>query len=397
MTAVVSVAKPFFRADHVGSLLRPPEVIAARAALERGEIDAVRLREIEDAAIRDAVAGQERVGLEVVTDGEFRRENWYADFIGRLGGVEIRAAEANPAFAHDPGNTVHYVPKSVVTVAPLRRPEAIAVCDFAFLAGTTARTPKITLPSPSRLHFHGGRRVVSTTVYPDIEAFFADVVRAYRAEIADLEAAGCRYIQIDDPLFSYFISDRMRAEIVADGDIPEARLERYVRLINDCIAARHAETAIGIHVCRGNARSAWIAEGGYERIAEQLFGGLHTDHFLLEYDDDRSGDFEPLRFMPSGRRVVLGLVTSKRGALEDPDALVRRVEEATKYVAIENLAISPQCGFASIVEGNIVSRPRDQSAKLRLVVDRRRIWNLAELSDTLADSRRRRSGAAASA
>lgn len=374
MSAAVTVAKPFFRADHVGSLLRPPEVIAARDALARGEITATRLREIEDAAIRDAVAGQERAGLEVVTDGEFRRENWYADFIGRLGGVEIRAAEANPAFAHDPGNTIHYVPKSVVTVAPLRRPEPIAVEDFAFLASTTTRTPKITLPSPSRLHFHGGRRVVSSAVYPDIEAFFADVVRAYRAEIADLEAAGCRYIQIDDPLFSYFISDRMRAEIVADGDVPEERLERYVRLINDCIAARRAETAIGIHVCRGNARSAWIAEGGYERIAEQLFGSLQNDHFLLEYDDDRSGDFEPLRYMPAGKRVVLGLVTSKRGALEDPDALVRRVEEATKYVALEDLAISPQCGFASIVEGNIIT-PDDQWAKLRLVVETaRRIW-----------------------
>lgn len=374
MSAAVAVTKPFFRADHVGSLLRPPEVIAARAALERGEIGAGRLREVEDAAIRDAVAGQERVGLEVVTDGEFRRENWYADFIGRLGGVEIRAAEANPAFAHDPGNTVHYVPKSVVTVARLRRPEPIAVRDFAFLAAATTRTAKITLPSPSRLHFHGGRRVVSSTVYPDIEAFFADVVRAYRAEIADLEAAGCRYIQIDDPLFSYFISDRMRAEIVADGDVPEERLERYVRLINDCIAERRAETAIGIHVCRGNARSAWIAEGGYERIAEQLFGGLQCDHFLLEYDDDRSGGFEPLRYMPAGKRVVLGLVTSKRGALEDPDALVRRVEEATAYVPIENLAISPQCGFASIVEGNIIT-PEDQWAKLRLVVETaRRIW-----------------------
>jgi len=248
------------------------------------------------------------------------------------------------------------------------------VRDFAFLAGTTARAAKITLPSPSRLHFHGGRRVVSNTVYPDIEDFFADVVRAYRAEIADLEAAGCRYIQIDDPLFSYFISDRMRAEIVADGDVPEERLERYVRLINDCIAARHAETAIGIHVCRGNARSAWIAEGGYERIAEQLFGGLQNDHFLLEYDDDRSGGFEPLRYMPAGKRVVLGLVTSKRGALEDRDALVRRVEEATKYVALEDLAISPQCGFASIVEGNIIT-PDDQWAKLRLVVETaRRIW-----------------------
>ncbi len=362
--------KPFFRADHVGSLLRPQEVFVARESFARGEIDAARLRAVEDAAIRDAVAGQERVGLEVVTDGEFRRENWYADFIGRLEGVEIRAAAANPAFAHDPDSTVHYVPKNVVTVAPLRRPTPILVDDFTFLADVAQAevTPKITIPSPSRLHFHGGRAVVSADAYPDIDEFFADVVRAYRAEIADLEAAGCRYIQIDDPLFSYFISERMRAEVVANGERPEDRLLRYVQLINDCISERRADTAIGIHVCRGNARSAWIAEGGYERIAEPLFGGLHNDHFLLEYDDDRSGDFEPLRFMPPDKRVVLGLVTSKRGQLEERDTLLRRVEEATKFVALDKLAISPQCGFASVVEGNIIT-PEDQWAKLRLVVE----------------------------
>jgi 5-methyltetrahydropteroyltriglutamate--homocysteine methyltransferase len=366
--------KPFFRADHVGSLLRPPEVRTAREQFARGEIDAARLRSIEDAAIREVVAGQERAGLEVVTDGEFRRENWYADFIGRLGGVEIRAAEQNPAFAHDPGSTVHYVPKNVVTVAPLRRPAPILVRDFTFLAGTTERTAKITIPSPSRLHFHGGRAAVSREVYPDLEGFFADVVRAYRAEIADLEAAGCRYIQIDDPLFSYFISERMRAEIIANGERPEERLSRYVRLINDCIAERRPDTAIAIHVCRGNARSAWIAEGGYERIAEPLFSELRNDHFLLEYDDDRSGDFAPLRFMPKDKRVVLGLVTSKHGRLEDRGTLLRRVEEATRYVPLENLAISPQCGFASVVEGNIIT-PEDQWAKLRLVVDvAREIW-----------------------
>src|SRR5665213_3317450 len=379
MTANATRTKPFFRADHVGSLLRPPEVLAAREAFTRGSLDAPRLRAVEDDAIRAVVAGQERAGLEVVTDGEFRRENWYADFIGRLGGVEIRAAEANPAFAPDRGSDVHYVPKNVVTVGPLERPEPILVRDFAFLSGATTRTAKITIPSPSRLHFHGGRGVVSSTVYPDIEAFFADVVRAYRAEIADLETAGCRYIQIDDPLFSYFISDRMRAEIVANGERPEARLARYVQLINDCIAERRPGTAIGIHVCRGNARSAWIAEGGYERIAEQLFGGLHNDHFLLEYDDDRSGGFEPLRFMPAHQRVVLGLVTSKRGALEERGTLLRRVEEATKYVALENLAISPQCGFASIVEGNIITQA-DQWAKLRLVVETaREIWPASSL------------------
>jgi 5-methyltetrahydropteroyltriglutamate--homocysteine methyltransferase len=209
---------------------------------------------------------------------------------------------------------------------------------------------------------------VSIEAYPDIEAFFADVVTAYRAEIADLEAAGCRYIQIDDPLFSYFISERMRQEIVANGEVPEQRLARYVRLINDCIAERRSDTAIGIHVCRGNARSAWIAEGGYEPIAEALFGSLTNDHFLLEFDDDRSGDFSPLRFMPKGKRVVLGLVTTKTGSLEARETLLRRVEEATRYVPLADLAISPQCGFASVVEGNIIT-PADQWAKLSLVVD----------------------------
>jgi 5-methyltetrahydropteroyltriglutamate--homocysteine methyltransferase len=367
-TATAATTKPFYRADHVGSLLRPPELLAAREAFGRGELDAARLRALEDAAIREVVAGQERVGLGIVTDGEFRRENWYADFISRLAGVEIRAAEQNPAFAADPGNAVHYVPKNVVTVAPLRRPEPITVADYTFLVEVTTVAAKITLPSPSRLHFHGGRGVVSSTVYPDIEGFFADVVRAYRAEIADLEAAGCRYIQIDDPLFSYFISDRMRAEVLANGERPEERLGRYVQLINDCIAERRDDTAIGIHVCRGNARSAWIAEGGYERIAEQLFGSLNNDHYLLEYDDDRSGDFAPLRFMPAGKRVVLGLVTSKRGTLEERGTLLRRVEEATRYVPLEDLALSPQCGFASVVEGNLIT-PADQWAKLRLVVD----------------------------
>jgi 5-methyltetrahydropteroyltriglutamate--homocysteine methyltransferase len=367
--------KPFYRADHIGSLLRPAVLIAARERRERGEIDADELRAIEDVAIRDVVAHQEATGLAVVTDGEFRRENWYADFIGRLGGVEIRAAH-NPAFKDDPDHEIRYVPKNVVTIAKLTH-APITVRDYTYLASVTACAAKITIPSPSRLHFHGGRSVVSTDAYPDIEVFYADVVAAYRAEIAALEAAGCRYIQIDDPLFSYFISDRMRAEIIANGEVPEARLARYVQLINDCIAERHAGTAIGIHVCRGNARSAWIAEGGYERIAEALFGGLDNDHFLLEYDDDRSGDFEPLRFVPAGKRVVLGLVTSKHGALEDRATLLRRVDEATHYVPVENLAISPQCGFASVVEGNIITAD-DQWAKLRLVVDvAREIWGTA--------------------
>jgi 5-methyltetrahydropteroyltriglutamate--homocysteine methyltransferase len=366
-------AKPFFRADHVGSLLRPHELHTARDRYARGQIDATDLRAVEDAAISDAVGAQEETGLRVVTDGEFRRENWWIDVIGRLRGVQIEEGH-NPAFAETAGQEDRYVPKSVVTRSKIGWPGPILRNDFTFVADVATSTAKITLPSPSRIHFHGGRNVVSQEAYPDIEDFFADVVDVYRHEIAALEEAGCRYVQIDDPLFSYFIDERMRSEIVADGEQPDVRLARYVRLINDCIAGARPQTAIGVHVCRGNARSAWLASGGYERIAEIVLGGLDVDHFLLEYDDERSGDFQPLRFIPRGKRVVLGLVTTKRGLLEESDVLCRRVEEATKYVPLEDLALSPQCGFASTHEGNVIT-PHDQWAKLRLVVETaRRIW-----------------------
>lgn len=362
--------KLFFRADHVGSLLRPQSVLDAR---KRTDVTPEQLRAIEDSAIRDVVAKQEEVGLPVVTDGELRRENWYADFIGRLGGVEISAA-GNPSFKDDPGHETGYVPKTVKTVAKITHRESLLVHDFTFLASVAKAVPKVTLPSPTRLHFHGGRAAVSSAAYPDIERFFADAAAAWQAEIAALEAAGCRYIQIDDPILSYFIPDKLRAEIVANGETPEERLARYVRLVNDCIAKRDAGTTIGFHVCRGNARSAWLAEGGYERIAEQVFGSLDVDHFLLEYDDARSGDFAPLRFIPKGKRAVLGLVTTKTGAMEDRTELRRRIDEATKYVPLDDLAVSPQCGFASIVEGNIISEA-EQWAKLKLVVDvAREVW-----------------------
>jgi 5-methyltetrahydropteroyltriglutamate--homocysteine methyltransferase len=259
----------------------------------------------------------------------------------------------------------------VHAAAPITAP------DFSFLNSVTTRTAKVTLPSPTRLHFHGGRAAVSKQAYPDIEEFFADLAKVYRAEIAALEAAGCRYIQIDDPLMTYFISERMRAEVVAAGDDPDARLRRYVDLTNTCIAGRRADTAIGIHVCRGNSRSGWIAEGGYERIAESVLGGLKVDHFLLEYDDERSGDFEPLRHVPRGVRVVLGLVTTKRGQLESADDLMRRIDSASKLVPLEDLAISPQCGFASTVEGNIITAD-DQWRKLARVVEvAQRVWGQA--------------------
>ena len=391
------MTKPFFRADQVGSLLRPVALVAARAQYQAGGLDKAGLRAAEDEAIAQVVRRQEACGFGVVVDGEFRRENWWIDFVRGLQGVEIQEGSAAQAFVaptapaanavaaqcgHDHA-THHaepadegwkYVPKNVVTTGRIAAPEPITAPDFSYLYSVTQRTAKVTLPSPTRLHFHGGRSAVSKDVYPDIEAFFADVVAVYRKEIAALEAAGCRYIQIDDPLMTYFISERMRAEVVAAGDDPQQRLQRYVDLTNACISERRADTAIGIHVCRGNSRSGWVAEGGYQRIAETVLGGLKVDHFLLEYDDERSGDFAPLACVPRGVKVVLGLVTTKFGRLEAVEDLMRRIDEAGRIVPLEDLAISPQCGFASTVEGNIISE-QDQWRKLGRVVEvAQRVW-----------------------
>jgi len=387
------MTRPFFRADQVGSLLRPPALIAARGAHAAGRLDAAGLRAAEDAAIADVVRRQEAIGLPVVVDGEYRRENWWIDFVSRLQGVQIHDGARNNAFVataapqaaqrdcgHDHGAGDdddagwRYVPKNVYTAGRIGLAQPVMVRDYAYLAGVATRPAKVTLPSPTRMHFHGGRATVSREAYPDIEAFFADIVTVYRREIAALEDTGCRYIQIDDPLLTYFISDRLRDEVRQAGDDPDERLARYVKLTNDCIAQRRPDTAIGIHLCRGNSRSGWISEGGYARIAEAVFGGLEADHLLLEYDDERSGDFEPLRHVPRGRRVVLGLVTTKRGGLERRDDLLRRIDGAARFVDLDDLAISPQCGFASTVEGNVIT-PDDQWRKLALVVDAAaRVW-----------------------
>ena len=367
---------PLPRADQVGSLLRPVRLHETRARFAAGRIKDTELRAIEDACIRDLVKKQEAAGLTVITDGEFRRENWWVDFIRALPGVEIRPGRG-PSFKRGDDHDYKYVPLEVHTTAKLTSAKPIVVPDFQTIAANTKHTAKVTLPSPSRMHFHGGRAVVSQTVYPDIEMFFADVAKIYRAEIAALEAAGCRLIQIDDPLLSYFISDKMQAEIVAAGETPDGRLKRYVALINDCIGGRKPETRIGIHVCRGNSRSGWMTEGGYERIAETVFGSLKADSLYLEYDDARSGDFHPLRFVPKTVDVVLGLVTTKFPGMESKDALKRRIDEAAKYVEPARLALSPQCGFASSVEGNIITEDV-QWAKLRLVVETaREVWGAA--------------------
>jgi 5-methyltetrahydropteroyltriglutamate--homocysteine methyltransferase len=367
---------PLFRAEQVGSLLRPARLVEARARRACGEIDAAALRAVEDECIAEAVRRQEEIGFAVVTDGEFRRENWWIDFVRALSGVEIRAG-ANPSFVRRGDSDYRYVPLSVSTTAKLGRKGDILLRDFTMLRAATRATPKITLPSPSRLHFHGGRESVSSLVYPRIDDFFDDVAAIYRAEIAALEEAGCRTIQIDDPLMSYFIGEGMRAQVRAEGEEPEARLALYIRLINACIAERRPDTCIGIHICRGNARSGWMVEGGYEKIAEAAFGGLAVDSFFLEYDDARSGDFAPLRFMPKDRHVVLGLVTTKFPELESKNALKRRIDEATRYVDLERLSVSPQCGFASSWEGNLITE-ETQWAKLALVVETaREVWGSA--------------------
>lgn len=376
------MSKPFFRADQVGSLLRPAELIQARSDFDAKKINAQELHAAEDLAIANVVKRQEACGFQVVVDGEFRRENWWIDFVRGLSGVEIQEGQASQAFVAPQGNDCghdhthdegwKYVPKNVITTGKLGLSNSVSSSDFEYLQSQTSRIAKVTLPSPTRLHFHGGRDAVSSQAYPDIEDFFADVVKIYRAEIAALESAGCRYIQIDDPLMTYFISDRMRAEVIASGDDPDVRMRRYVELTNACISERGPDTEIGIHVCRGNSRSGWIAEGGYQRIAQAVLGGIHVDHFLLEYDDERSGDFEPLKAVPQGVKVVLGLVTTKFGQLEKTEDLLRRIKEASRFIPIENLAISPQCGFASTVDGNIIT-PDDQWRKLDRVVEVSRI------------------------
>jgi 5-methyltetrahydropteroyltriglutamate--homocysteine methyltransferase len=369
--------KPFFRADQVGSLLRPPPLLDARAAHARGELTSDALREIEDSAIRDLVRMQEGLGLKVVTDGEFRRQNWWVDFIARVPGVEIRDGDGNDAFMNGGDVPWSYVPKNVVTTRAIVHEAPVTVDDFTVVRDAATTVPKITLPSPTRMHFHGGRLNVSKAAYPDMEAFFADVAAYWRAEIASLEAVGARYIQIDDPLLTYFLSDRLRASLERQGDEPDRLLARYVRLFNDCVRDRRPDTCIAVHICRGNSRSSWISEGSYDRIADAVYPHLDADSFFLEYDDARSGGFEPLARIPTGRRVVLGLVTTKHGRLEDPDGLCRRIDEAARFVAIEDLAISPQCGFASVVEGNVIT-PDDQARKLSLVVSvADRVWGIA--------------------
>ena len=361
-------SQPPFRADQVGSLLRPKELLLARKQREAGEITPEALRAIEDRCIRDVVKLQESVGLQGITDGEFRRAIFHVDFLKRIGGVTVSASQYKVKFRGQ-GKEIDFSPPVLGVAERLRRPDGgVAIDDFRFLNSVTSRTAKLCIPSPSMLHFRGGRGSVDQSAYPDIAEFFDDLARIYREEVADLAASGCKYLQLDDTNLAYLCDPEHRERARAIGEDPNKLPSTYAKLISDSVRNRPRDLQTCIHLCRGNFRSTWVAEGSYEAVAETLFNEIDVDGFFLEYDDSRSGGFEPLRFVPKGKLVVLGLVTSKRPELEPKDVLKRRIEEAARYVPLDNLALSPQCGFSSSEHGNDLS-VEEQIAKLRLVVE----------------------------
>jgi len=367
---------PPFRADHVGSLLRPPELLRARAEYQAGGLSAEELRRVEDDVIRDVVRMQEEIGLEGVTDGEFRRGSWHMDFLYQIGGVAKTDRMLRIQFRNEAG-PVEAALGAFRIGGKLRFDKTIFVEDFAYLksvalAGTVA---KLTIPSPSMLHYRGGRAVIDQAAYPDIDTFWHDLAEVYKQEIAGLAALGCTYLQLDDTSLAYLNDPAQRAYVNSIGGDGEHQHLINIRLINQALADKPAGMTVCTHMCRGNFRSSWVAEGGYDHVAEALFGELAVDGFFLEYDDARSGGFEPLRLVPKGnKRVVLGLVTSKRAALESKDELKRRIDEAAKYVPLEQLCLSPQCGFSTTVDGNALTQA-EQIAKLRLVVETaREVW-----------------------
>lgn len=358
---------PPFRADHVGSLLRPPALIEARDRFRAGTIDAATLRSAEDEAIRGVVALQDDLGLQGVTDGEFRRTYFHTDFLLQLDGVE-EAGGTQVKFHQHGGKELEYAPPVMKITGKVAHARNIQLRDYQFLASVTSRMPKVCIPSPTMLHFRGGRDAIDATTYPDLEDFYADLAAAYRAEIASLADAGLRYLQLDDTNLAYLCDDTQRANARARGLDPDALPRLYARIINDAIRDRPKDMTVCVHLCRGNFRSSWAAEGGYEPVAEVLFNELAVDGYFLEYDDPRSGDFAPLRHVPKGKRVVLGLVTTKLGELEGADSIKRRIDEAAGHVPLDQLALSPQCGFSSTVHGNDVSMAQ-QRAKLQLVIE----------------------------
>ncbi|HXH83557.1 MAG TPA: 5-methyltetrahydropteroyltriglutamate--homocysteine S-methyltransferase [Candidatus Tectomicrobia bacterium] len=363
----MSTSQPPFRADHVGSLLRPPALKELRQKVEAGQASREALRAAEDAAVREAVALQESVGLQGITDGEQRRKSWHMDFLLQLGGLSSEGKMLPVAF-RGPGGEHRFTRPDLRVSGRITRPAPIFVDAFRFLRSVVSRTPKLTMPSPCMLYTQVGRANIDRAVYPDLDAWIEDTAAAYRAEIADLHAAGLRYLQLDDVSLAYLCDEGMRAEARARGEDPDEQLRLSVKLIRATLRDKPAGLTVCTHLCRGNYRSSWRAEGGYARVAETIFTQLPYDGFFLEFDDARSGDFSPLRHVPRGVRVVLGLVTTKVGTLEKKDDLRRRLDEAAKHIPLDQLCVSPQCGFSSTIEGNNVAVD-DQRRKLALCVE----------------------------
>lgn len=352
---------PPYRADHVGSLLRPPLVKQARSKHAAGQLSDAELKTIEETGIRKVIAKQEEIGLRSITDGELRRAYWHFDFLAGLDGVEMIEAQG-----------IQFAGVTSKAEAPFVKGKLGSrhhpqIAHFEFLKANTKRTPKMTIPSPSMLHYRGGRSMIDRSAYPTMNEFYGDLGQAYKQAIQGFYAAGCRYLQLDDCSFAYLCDPAQRDMLARRGENPEKQGEIYASMINVALEGRPHDLVVTTHVCRGNFRSTFIASGGYEPIADLLFNKVNVDGYFLEWDSDRAGGFEPLRFLPKGKTVVLGVITSKTGAVEDKDFIKRRIEEATKYAPLEQLCLSPQCGFASTEEGNALSEEA-QWAKLRLVV-----------------------------
>jgi methionine synthase II (cobalamin-independent) len=358
---------PPYRADQVGSMLRPAALAEARRRCKQGALDAAALKEIEDREILAAVRKQESIGLEAVTDGEFRRDWWHLDFLSQLDGVTTRE-NPGPKF----GGTEEQPPIATVT-GKIGCSGPIMVEHFAYLKSVAKATPKFTIPSPSMLHLRGGRNAIARDIYPDLETFWHDVAAAYRQAIAHFAAAGCTYLQLDDTAFAYLCDPKIRETCRRNGDDPALLPQRYADTLNAALAGRPAGMTITLHTCRGNFKSAWVAEGGYDPVAKAMFSA-NVDGFFMEFDSVRAGTFEPLKALPRGKKVVLGLVTTKLGQIEDKDLLKRRIAEAAKFVPLENLCLSPQCGFSSTHHGNALSQD-EQWRKLALIVEvAREVW-----------------------
>jgi 5-methyltetrahydropteroyltriglutamate--homocysteine methyltransferase len=363
-------ARPPFRADHVGSLLRPPEVLRARDEFAAGQISAGQLKDVEDAAIREIIRMQGEVGLKSVTDGELRRESWHMDFIYSLGGIQKVHDDTIRVAFHNQDKNIEWAPPSAHVVDKVTLPETIFADAFTFVRDNAAKTqtPKLTIPSPSMVHYRGGRSAINKAVYPDLAQFWDDLALAYAQQVQRLYDLGCRYLQLDDTSMAYVNDPAQREHIAAIGGDPLHQHETYIATMNKALANRPAGMGITVHTCRGNNQSMWAAEGSYDFVADTLFNQLDVDGFFCEWDDERSGGFEPLRYLPKGKRVVLGIVTSKRGELESEDFIKRRIEEAAKYTDIDQLSLSAQCGFSSTKEGNDLTQ-QQQWDKLRRIVE----------------------------